>query len=151
MKNVIRITITVTIIGLGILFYVVTTAATDTSGSTTVTIKPGGTPGNNVVNVNTNPSMNTTVTVTASSTAEDDNIVSAIYAKYAKESALIGTNLTVTSANGIVTINGSVTAQSQADQAVIVAKKIGGVKDVRSLINVTTKPVTNKQAPAPNY
>jgi osmotically-inducible protein OsmY len=93
------------------------------------------------VNVITNPPK---------STARDDDIVSAIYTKYAKNAALIGTSLTVGSQNGIVTISGNVTAQSQADAAIQDAKSIAGVKDVRSTINVTTNP---KPAPpaAPKY
>lgn len=80
----------------------------------------------------------------------DDNIVSAIYAKYAKDSALIGTNINANSENGIVTLTGTVTAQSQADAAVIAAKSVKGVKDVRSNINVITNPKPTPK-PIPNY
>lgn len=92
------------------------------------------------------------ITTTTTNPSLDEDIVSAINAKYAKDAALIGTTLIVSSKDGIVTLSGSVTAQAQADEAVQVAKSIPGVKDVRSSINVKTnppmKPFTNIQ---PNY
>ena len=84
--------------------------------------------------------------------SHDDDIVSAVYAKYAKDPALIGTTLTVSSQNGIVIIGGTVTAQSQADEASIAAKSVNSVKDVRSSINVITNPSFNKPTKTtPNY
>jgi len=102
---------------------------------------------------NNGNSTSTTYTTTTSTTttSNDDNIVSAVYAKYAKDPALIGTTLTVSSQNGIVSINGTVTAQSQADEASIAAKSVEGVKDVISTINVTTNPNFNKKSIIPNY
>lgn len=108
---------------------------------------------NTTVIINKTPTNNSitqsvTTTTTSKTSKIDDDIVSAIYSKYAKESALIGTSLIVSSKDGIVTISGTVTAQSQADQAVIAAKTINGVKDVRSNINVTTNPkITSPAAP----
>lgn len=119
----------------------------DSATTTTVTTTPE-------IPTSTGPvTTPTTVTVTTTvDTGVDDRIVTAIYAKYAKDAALIGTNLTVTSKNGIVTLNGKVTAQSQADEAVQVAKSIDGVKDVRSSIIVTTNPDTIKPPTViPNY
>ena len=95
----------------------------------------------------------TTITKTSTTTVVSDNdakIVADIYAKYAKESALIGTNIEAKSEDGFVTISGTVTAQSQEDQAITVAKSIPGVKDVISEINVLTNP--DIKAPIkPNY
>lgn len=117
-----------------------------TTSSTVTTQTSGG-------SRNSNPNTSTTTTTTTTvNNINDDNIVSAIYAKYAKDSALIGTKLTVNSKNGIVTLEGTVTAQSQADEAVILAKSINGVKDVRSSINVITNPQGNLPPPQkPNY
>ena len=101
-----------------------------------------------VTNSNGTTQMSTTYSTTTSTTSnsKDDDIVSAVYAKYAKDPALIGTALTVNSQNGVVTINGTVTGQAQADEASIAAKSISGVKDVRSNINVTTNPNLNDKS-----
>src|ERR1700687_2834766 len=87
-------------------------AGTSTSSSVTNTITSDG-EGNSNSN---NQTQSTTYTTTTSMTSNsiDDDIVSAVYAKYNKEPALIGTTLTVSSQNGIVTVSGTVTAQSQA-------------------------------------
>ncbi len=100
--------------------------------------------------------LNTTVTTTTVpigvSTAEDDRIVVDIYRTYSSVSALIGTSLNAKSVNGIVTISGTVTSQSQADAAISAAKTVPGVKDVLSNISVTTNPDLNRGGPAPvNY
>jgi len=123
-------------------------AETSTSVSSTVTT----TPINNTNNTDkTSLSTTFTTTTTSPTNPKDDDIVSAVYAKYAKDPALIGTTLTVSSQNGIVTVSGTVTAQSQADEASIAAKSIAGVKDVRSTINVTTNPNLNHPAKTSNY
>lgn len=101
------------------------------------------------------PQTTTTTTTVKSETTTAPNevdtaIMNAIYNKFAKESALIGTALTVTSANGIVTLQGTVTSQSQADQAILVAKSITGVKSVNSQINVKTN-MGNPPTVNPNY
>jgi len=136
----------------GILLYYSFSFA-DTQTTTSIT----NTPASNVINNNgaeTSQSSTIITTVTkdtSTPTPADDKIVSAVYAKFSKTSALIGTNLTVTSLNGIVTIEGIVTSQSQADAAVEAAKSIKGVDDVRSNITVTTNPDLNKGHPAPRY
>lgn len=94
----------------------------------------------------------TTVTTTTTiDSGKDDEIVASIYNKYAQSSALIGTAITATSNNGVVTLTGSVTAQSQADEAVSAAKSIQGVKDVISNINVTTGPKPTPLKVTPKY
>lgn len=119
----------------------------NTNTTTTVTTTPSG-----QLNSNTPPSTATTNTSTTTIVnGGDDKIVTIIYSKYAKDPALIGTNLNVTCVDGIVTISGTVVSQSQADEAVIAAKSVAGVKDARSSINVTTNPATNTQSPKPNY
>ena len=125
-------------------------AQSETSTSSSVTNTSSS--GTNSHDNNTTESTTYTTTTTNTKTSKDDDIVSAIYSKYAQESALDATSLTVSSQNGIVTVSGTVTAQSQADEAVIAAKSIPGVKDVRSSISVTTNPNANKPGkPAPNY
>lgn len=115
----------------------------------------------NVSTTGVNPSTNTisktsSTTVSTSTTtmpdAKDDDIVSAVYAKYAKDQALIGTHLTVTCKNRMVTVSGTVTAQAQADEAIIAAKSVPGVKDALSNINVITNPGFNKPVKSiPHY
>lgn len=105
----------------------------------------------NVSQDSNNTSVTTTTTTTTVDTKQDEAIVAAIFAKYAKDPALIGTTLNVTSKGGIVTLTGKVTAQSQEDQAILSAKSVPGVQDVRSQIDV----ITNRTVPpinkVPNY
>lgn len=98
-------------------------------------------------------SNNTSVTTTTTTidTKQDEAIVAAIFAKYAKDPALIGTTLNVTSKGGIVTLTGKVTAQSQEDQAILSAKSVPGVQDVRSQIDVTTNRTVPAAPKVPNY
>lgn len=112
----------------------------------------------NTVIINNAPDGGTTrqsttysTTKTTTTTVNDDKIVSLIYDRYGKDPALIYTNLTVTSENGVVTISGTVTAQSQADEAVIAAKKVPGVNDVRSDINVLSNPNANRPLTIPPH
>jgi osmotically-inducible protein OsmY len=96
----------------------------------------------------TNTNKETITTTTTTTTIDTDaGIVSAIYTKYAKDSALIGTDITVTSQNSFVVLEGNVTMQSQADEAVQAAKSVPGVKDVKSNISIKTNP---KEPPKPN-
>lgn len=140
MKNFVNI-IMITLV---MLFCTAVVADEGTSTSSTVTKT------SNANNPNSTTTQSTTVTTTTVNDA-DAGISSAIYAKYAKDSALIGTDISVNSVNGVVTLNGSVTAQSQADEAVEVAKAIAGVKDVRSSIIVTTNSKTVPSNKITNY
>lgn len=81
----------------------------------------------------------------------DANIISGIYQRYSKESALTGTNLNIASDNGVVVVSGSVTQQSQADQAIAVAKAMPGVKTVISKITVITNPNASVTPEVKNY
>ena len=125
-----------------------TDAGTTTTSSVTNTSTSGG-----ANNTHSNTTQSTTYTTTTSTTtnSSDDDIVSAVYAKYAKDPALTGTGLTVSSQNGVVSVSGTLAAQSQADEASIAAKSIPGVKDVRSTINVITNPNPNRTGSTPNY
>lgn len=143
MKNItLRLFITFLLLGCANVF-----AQTASSTSSTVsTTTSAGAPSNN-----STTTYSTTVSKTVNS--HDADIVSAVYASYAKDAALTGTKLTVNSQNGVVSVSGTVTAQSQADEAVIAAKKVPGVKDVLSSINViTANPnATNQPPQTPNY
>lgn len=122
-----------------------TTTSTVTSVDTvdTTTIAPAAT--TTTTTTTTTPDPNTP-------TPQDDAIVTAAYNLFNKAPALIGTALTVSSLNGIVTVSGTVTSQSQADAAVEAAKSIAGVRDVRSAITVTTNPINQSNTIyVPNY
>lgn len=121
-----------------------------TTVPTTTTVVP---PAETTVITTDKPSQSTTYSTIVSNTvnSDDQDIVTAIYAKFAKDPALIGTTITAVSQIGVVTLSGTVTAQSQADAAAIDAKSVPGVKDVRSTINVTTNPDLNKPGKVPNY
>ena len=126
----------------------------DTVSSTTVTNSTENVTPSDTVTNSAEPASKTTVTkstttVTVSDT--DAKIIAAVYSKYAKEAALIGTKLTVNCADGNVTISGSVTTQSQNDAAVQAAKSVDGVKTVVSTIDVTTHPITTQPAPVSKY
>lgn len=126
----------------------------DTVSSATVTnstevVAPAAT-------VSATPAPITKTTVTKSTTIvvvsdTDARIIAAIYSKYAKDTVLIGTKLTVNCVNGDVTITGPVTMQSQEDEAVQVAKSIAGVKSVVSTIDVTTHRPTTQPAESKKY
>jgi osmotically-inducible protein OsmY len=143
-----QITLTI-VISFLILSYSTIFADTGTLSSSITNTSSGDGTNNNTNKTTQSTTYSTTTSI--SSNSHDDDIVSSIYAKYAKDPALIGTTLTVSSQNGIVSVTGTVTAQSQADEASIAAKSIAGVKDVRSTIKVTTNPNLNQQAKTPNY
>lgn len=129
------------------------TAIAETTVSTTVT--QTGTPTTTATPVIVTPPTTTNATTTTTTTTQvvdtDTPIVSGIYSLFAKSAALIGTNLTVASKDGMVTITGSVTAQAQADEALRLAQTVPGVKDVQSNITVTTNPVAPPTPVIPNY
>lgn len=111
-----------------------------------------------VITNTSNPSESSKTTITTTSipvemgiSEEDGHIITAVYNKFAKVSALFGTSLTVSCENGVVTISGTVISQSQADAAIEAAKSVPFVRSVRSNINVTTNPGFNKSATVPNY
>lgn len=130
-------------------------AFANTQTSTNSTVTNSTTAPTTVIDNNGNQTTQSTTNSTSTSTTKnvniDDEIKGAIYSKYAKDAALIGTSLTVDSKDGSVTISGTVTAQSQADEAVIAAKSIKGVQSVRSDITVTTNSTNNNTVKKPNY
>jgi len=92
--------------------------------------------------------VTTTTKDDSTPTPADEEIITVIYGKFNKTPALIGTALTASSLHGIVTINGTVTAQAQADAAIDAVKTIPGVQSVRSNITVTTNPNLNQPTPS---
>lgn len=147
---------TIIILFLSFLFAATPTVAqtsTSSSSSSTVTNTTDNTSGNEINN-NANSTAKTTVTNSTTTTTVDNGdarIVDMIYKKYAKDSVMNGTTLTVTCKNGVVNISGNVTATSQAEEAISVAKSIEGVKEVSSSINVVTNQTRTNQPESPHY
>jgi len=105
----------------------------------------------NTTVINTSPGTTIVTPATPSTLESDGRITAAIYAQYGKSSALTGTNLTVVCKASVVTLSGTVTAQSQADEAVRLAKSVPFVKEVISNIVVVTNPGTSVQPSTQNY
>ncbi|MFZ2316014.1 MAG: BON domain-containing protein [Gammaproteobacteria bacterium] len=102
--------------------------------------------------VNSTTTQSTTqVTTVKQVSPADAAIIANIYNRYKIEAALIGTNLVVTSEDGIVKVEGTVTAQSQADAAMQAAKSISGVREVVSNIHVLTNSGTVAPVRGTNY
>ena len=136
------------LIFLGTIFSVFTNVYADTIGMTST---DGNTTSPSQTTTNTTVTTTTTTNNPDTPTPMDQDIITAIYQKFSHTQALIGTALTVTSLNGMVMINGTVTAQSQADAALEAAKAIANVKDVKTNIQVITNPELNKPVTVPNY
>jgi hyperosmotically inducible protein len=65
-------------------------------------------------------------------TVEDGSITAAIKMKFANDEVVSASNIDVDTSNGVVTLNGTVDSQLEADRAVELAKAVDGVKNVRS-------------------
>lgn len=63
---------------------------------------------------------------------EDGSITAAIKMKLANDETVSASNIDVDTKDGFVTLNGTVTSQTEADRAVSLARTVDGVKDVRS-------------------
>jgi cytoskeletal protein RodZ len=127
---------------ISIMLFVPVYSQAETTTSTTVTSSSNPNPtstDNTVIKTTT-----TTTDTPPPANDGDQKIVADITTRFANEPALTGTSLTVTCVNGFVTISGNVTAQSQEDQAILVAKSIPNVKGVTSNIDVKTNPKNDK-------
>lgn len=100
---------------------------TDTGmGSTTTGAAVGNTSG---VSTTTTNGMNTASTA-------DTNITSNVTSQIAKNTMLSDQNIQVRTQNGMITLDGTVGNQAQADAAVEIAKSIGGATNVQSNLKV---------------
>lgn len=104
---------------------------------------------NTTSNVNTGPTAGTTNSPTTSTTVQstgapssgvnpvtDQNINAAFQAQISTSSDLRTQSINASTQNGIVTLNGTVDTQAQADRAVSIAKSISGVNGVQSNLTV---------------
>lgn len=90
---------------------------------------------------NSNTDATTTTVITTSKTTDNEldlKIIASINKQIAASSVLTGTTVTASSKAGVVTLSGTVTTQSQADEAVRIVRGTEGVNDVISEIIVKT-------------
>ena len=79
----------------------------------------------------------------------DSQISSEIQSKYNQDSGLQGKNVSVQTANGVVTIDGTVDNQNERDAAARLAASVDGVKTVVNNLQVGQAPQTAEAAPEP--
>lgn len=91
--------------------------------------------GNPSTSTDANKSQNTTTSSNPAGSTDQD-ITDAVNSRISQDTALSGTHITASSNNGVITLNGDVTSQSQADEAVSIARNTSGVKDVTNNIKV---------------
>ncbi len=65
-------------------------------------------------------------------TIEDGSITAAVKMKFANDELVSANNIDVDTSNGVVTLNGTVSSQAEAQRAVDLAQTVSGVKNVRS-------------------
>jgi osmotically-inducible protein OsmY len=68
----------------------------------------------------------------AGETVEDGSITAAVKMRFANDELVSASRIDVDTSNGIVTLNGTVDSQAEADRAVQLAQTVNGVKNVRS-------------------
>ena len=76
----------------------------------------------------------------------DSDITTNIQAKIMGDSTLMGANIKVKTANGVVTLEGTANTKAQADDAVKSAQSVSGVKNVQS--NITVQAPANSTNPS---
>ena len=82
-------------------------------------------------------------TATPQLNVDDADITASVQGKLAKDPMLAGSNITVITNGGVVTLDGTVNSQGQADEAVKIAKAENGIKNVQSKLtinNTSTNP-----------
>lgn len=67
---------------------------------------------------------------------EDAGITSAIKTKFANDDLVSGSNISVDTAQGIVTLNGTVASQAELDRAIQLGRSVTGVNIVRSRLTI---------------
>lgn len=105
------------------------TAGTTNPPTTTTTTTPTQTPAQPAV-------QPTGTTSSGMNPVTDQNINAAFQAQVSTSSDLRTQSINATTQNGIVTLNGTVDTQAQADRAVGIAKSISGVNGVQSNLTV---------------
>jgi hyperosmotically inducible periplasmic protein len=70
---------------------------------------------------------------------EDGSITAAIKMKFANDELVSASHIDVDTTDGMVTLNGTVASQAEADRAVQLAQTVDGVKNVRSNLIIDNK------------
>lgn len=95
--------------------------------------------------------QNTSTTVTTTIVVSDADITSALQKKIAEDTSLSGTVIKISTHNAVVTLDGTVQTQAQADTAVHLAKLIPGVQSVQSNLVVTSNTSTTTTTTTTTY
>jgi hyperosmotically inducible protein len=82
-------------------------------------------------------SMDATSPINAGAMMPDTDTMTNVKAAIAGDSSLTGANITVAAKNGVITLDGSVDNQAQADSAMKDAKSVAGTQEVNSNIKIT--------------
>jgi osmotically-inducible protein OsmY len=75
---------------------------------------------------------------TVSETVDDATITTRVKTALLNDAEVGGLRIDVDTYNGVVTLSGAVKSPAERDKAIAVARKIGGVKDVRSTLQITS-------------
>jgi hyperosmotically inducible periplasmic protein len=67
---------------------------------------------------------------------EDASITAAVKMKFANDETVSASRIDVDTKNGMVTLNGTVNSQVEADRAVALARTVDGVKNVNNNLSV---------------
>jgi hyperosmotically inducible protein len=67
----------------------------------------------------------------------DASITAAVKMKMADDEVVSASNIDVDTDNGVVTLNGTVKSEAEAQKAIDLARSVDGVKDVRSNLKVS--------------
>lgn len=73
---------------------------------------------------------------TVGETIDDATITTRVKTALLNDPDVAGTRIDVDTTTGVVTLSGIVKNQAEADKAVAIARRIGGVKDVKSTLQV---------------
>jgi hyperosmotically inducible periplasmic protein len=68
---------------------------------------------------------------------EDASITAAVKMKFANDETVSASKIDVDTRNGMVTLNGTVSSQAEADRAVALARSVDGVKTVNNNLTIT--------------
>jgi len=71
--------------------------------------------------------------------AEDASITSAIKVKYSDDKLVTASNISVDTANGVVTLKGTVANKAELDRAIKLGRSVKGVKSIHSFLTMRGK------------
>jgi osmotically-inducible protein OsmY len=82
------------------------------------------------------PALSAACGKTVGETIDDATITTRVKTALLNAPDVAGTHIDVSTTTGVVTLSGIVKSQAEADKAVQIARGIGGVKDVKSTMQI---------------